>query len=65
MAEHNGTLKYKDKQGNEYAWYPVTKVQNVIGLTNVLLNKQDALTSGNGIKIENNVISIDTSEIGG
>ena len=65
MAEHNGTLKYKDKQGNEYVWYPVTKVQNVIGLTNVLSNKQDALTAGDGVQIQNNVISIDRSGISG
>ena len=43
----------------------MTKVQNVIGLTNVLSSKQEKLTPGEGIQIQDNVVSIDKSGISG
>ena len=57
-TEYNGTIKYRDKDGNIHVLYPNTKSQNVIGLTNLLSNKQDTLTAGSGIVIENGVIHV-------
>ena len=57
-TEYNGTIKYRDKDGNIHITYPVTKVQNVIGLANVLSSKQDVLSAGSGIIIEDGVIKV-------
>lgn len=57
-TEYNGTIKYRDKDGNIHVAYPVTKLQNVIGLTTALTSKQDVLSAGSGIVIENGVIHV-------
>ena len=57
-TEYNGTLKYKDQNGNIHIMYPVTKMQNVTGLINALSDKQSKLTAGDGIVIENGIIHV-------
>ena len=42
-AENNGTMKYKDRDGNVSVMFPVTKASNVDGLT-VLLNQKAAIS---------------------
>lgn len=42
-TENNGTMKYKDRDGNVSVMFPVTKAANVDGLT-VLLNQKAALS---------------------
>ena len=42
-AENNGTMKYKDRDGNVSVMFPVTKAANVDGLT-ALLNQKAALS---------------------
>ena len=42
-AENNGTMKYKDRDGNVSVMFPVTKAANVDGLT-VLLNQKAAIS---------------------
>ena len=42
-AENNGTMKYKDRDGNVSVMFPVTKAANIDGLT-VLLNQKAAIS---------------------
>lgn len=58
ITEYNGTIKYRDKDGNIHVTYPVTKLQNVIGLGNILSSKQDVLSAGSGIIIEDGIIKV-------
>ena len=57
-TQQNATIKYKDTEGNIHIIYPITQIQNVIGLANSLSSKQDTLTAGSGIIIEDGVIKI-------
>lgn len=56
--EYNGTIKYKDTNGNIHILYPTTQMQNVIGLNTALSGKQSVLTAGDGIIIENGIIHV-------
>ena len=58
ITTHNGTIKYKDQNGDIHILYPTTQIQNVIGLNTVLSGKQSVLTAGDGIIIENGIIHV-------
>ena len=55
---HNGTIKYRDQNGDIHVLYPTTQMQNVIGLNTALSGKQSVLTAGDGIIIENGIIHV-------